>query len=52
MKVWECKIVVSDIAGHYIYIKTCENKLYPWIPQQKEILSNDWVIVKDDDEIS
>lgn len=49
-----CKVQRKDwknewikIAGYIIYIKTAENTFYPWIPHQKDILSNDWIIYKD-----
>lgn len=33
-----------QIAPPYIYIKTCENKLFPWTPHQMDILADDWII--------
>lgn len=34
--------VGSKMTAPYIYIKTVDNKLVPWVPSQTDLLADDW----------
>jgi hypothetical protein len=36
----------SKMQLPYIYMKTAEGKLVPWLASQTDLLSDDWVIVE------
>ena len=36
----------SKMTLPYIYMKTADDNLVPWLASQTDILSNDWVILK------
>ncbi len=35
----------SKMSLPYIYMKTVDNKLVPWLASQTDILANDWMVV-------
>lgn len=35
----------SKMTLPYIYVKTVDDKLVPWLPSQTDILANDWGII-------
>ena len=36
----------SKMTLPYIYIKTVQGDLVPWLASQTDILANDWVVIK------
>ena len=38
--------IESDMSVPYIYMKTADDKLVPWLASQTDILADDWEIVK------
>lgn len=36
----------SKMTLPYIYMKTADDRLVPWLASQTDVLSEDWVIVK------
>jgi len=34
----------SKMSMSYLFIKTANNKLVPWVCSQEDILSNDWIV--------
>jgi hypothetical protein len=39
----------SKMSLPYIYMKTADGKLVPWLASQTDLLSDDWVIVNECD---
>lgn len=39
----------SKMTRPYIYMKTADNQLVPWVASQSDILSDDWVGVTPDE---
>jgi Protein of unknown function (DUF2829) len=38
----------SKMTLPYIYMKTADNQLVPWLASQTDILATDWMLVKGD----
>lgn len=36
----------SKMTLPYIYMKTADNNLVPWLASQTDILSNDWMVLE------
>lgn len=36
----------SKMSLPYIYMKTADNKLVPWLASQTDVLAEDWQVVK------
>lgn len=36
----------SKMTLPYVYMKTADNNLVPWLASQTDLLSNDWIIVQ------
>lgn len=39
--------VNSKMSLPYVYIKTADNKLVPWICSQTDLLATDWLTIKE-----
>lgn len=37
--------VHSKMSLHYLFIKTVQGDLVPWLPSQSDLMSEDWYVV-------